>query len=175
MPVLFKWVCPGYRLIRHSLVYQPTSCLSTVYNMPRRLNTDPAQAAASTLNFISLLVFWLRHLPNRLPAPSNTTDPVYNHFYRVMTQIYRFGESYPTSLPNSTGIVTIRITEDDPPPVAAPEAPAGRPPPPPPPPRHPRARAADQPGASPEAMARPAPQPPHTVNRRKSYTPVRRD
>ena len=147
--------------------------------MPRRLNSDPGLAAASTLNFLSLLMFWLRHLPTRLPIPTADTDPVYNHFYSVMVQVYRLGVNFPTSLPQSTGIVTIRITEEDPQrqdqPVQAPEARAGRPPPPPPPPRHPRARAADQPGVSPEAMARPAPQPIPIVNRRKSRVPVKRD
>ena len=135
--------------------------------MPRQLNSDPGLAAASTLNFLSLLMFWLRHLPTRLPIPTADTDPVYNHFYSVMVQVYRLGVNFPTSLPQSTQ------RQDQP--VQAPEARAGRPPPPPPPPRHPRARAADQPGVSPEAMARPAPQPIPIVNRRKSRVPVKRD
>ena len=169
-----------------------------VCNMPNPPNSDPGLAAASILNFLSLLMYWARHLPPRLPTPRSNTEPIYSHFYRVMQSIAAIGDNYPACVPRVTDLNMLRVN------YSAPEAPAStpatgvRPNPPPVPPRPRRARAPEASGRpptpqptprhpregdrlqtvqeAPEALdlSSPSPQPPPTpTNKRKTLMPRR--
>lgn len=121
-------------------------------------------AAASLINFLSLLNFWMKHLPPRLPKPNSDTDGIYQHFYFTMQKLKMLDEGFPGSIPKTTGISTIRLrTPEDQ--VLVVQRPL------PQPPRPPRDGARAE--ASPEVLARPAPQP--YPNKRKDYLPVRLD
>ena len=142
------------------------------------INSDPGLAAASILNFFSLLMFWLRHLPPRLPSPGPGADGIYVHFYQIMQQVQQLGQLFPDSVPYSDGVITIRVHEDitSSPTRSAPapeaQAPGARPAPQPQP-RRPRD--ADPSVLSPEAMQLPPPQPILYTNKRKSFIPIKRE
>ena len=165
----------GTRLVLHifSLVWS-----AKFYNMPNIPNSDPGLAAASVLNWFSLLWFWLRHLPPRLPTPTIHSDPVYTHFYRVLDQVRILRQSFPATVPDSEGVITIRVHEASPSSTrrsSAPEAqdlaasPA-------PQPNHRPPRDVDRYNQPPEAQQPQPPTPPPTpFNRRKSLFPRKRD
>ena len=147
---------------QHSLHHHTT--------MPNIPNDDPGLAAASVLNFASLLIFWLRHLPPVLPVPRDGADRVYRHFYQVMSQVGYLVRLFPDSLSNSSGVVTIRVHDVSPEDQVVPDlvVPAPQPQPRPP-------RVLVQPHRiTPEASERPAPQP-FLPSRRKQSQPERRD
>ena len=134
--------------------------------MPTSTNqSEPGSAAATVLNFLSLLLFWSRHLPSRLPAPTDSTDGIYNHFYQVMQRVRFLGDRFPQTLPQSTGISTIRVLDNTTPEasgVIPPPLPNPRPPrvlrTPPPVPTRPRLAVIPE-----EPETSPSPQPPVTA------------
>ena len=146
--------------------------------MPNGVDNDPGLAAASVINSFSLLMFWLRHLPPRLPSPGPGADGIYVHFYNIMMQVQQLGQIFPDSIPSSDGVVTIRVHEDlSPPTTRRTAAPEGQAPGdiPAPQPKHLRPRDVDFQGRAPEALQLPAPQPTLYTNRRKSFVPVKRE
>ena len=70
---------------------------------------DPGLAAATIVNCLSLILFWVRHLPPRLPRPREGNDPIYRYFFNVMTQLRAIVDQHPASLPATDAVVTVRV------------------------------------------------------------------
>ena len=138
------------------------------------LNSDPTLAAASLINALSLIMFWLKHLPTRLPQPRPNHEGIYNHFYRVMQQVHQLNEHFPESIPDSTGVVTIKVR-----PACSHEVQVLDVLPAPQPKHRPPRDGAASTQHTPEARPLPnipAPLPPSCLpNKRKDYIPVRLD
>ena len=133
---------------------------------------DPGQAAALIVNFLSLLLFWVKHLPPRLPRPVVGHDPIYRYFFNTMTQCRYILDQHSACLPATDAVVTVRVTdlqtqEDQVVPQQAqpPPQPNHRPPRVPTPVPGPATRA-------PEMDQCPAPQP--ILHKRKSAQPQKR-
>ena len=147
---------------RGCLLHQCPAVYSLACIMP-----DTVLSAAAVINFLSLLLFWARHLPLHLPSPVNR-HPVYRHFYQTMQDVSQLSIRHPQSLPQVTEFVHLRTRFEAPEDLGAAHSPPN--------PRPPRdGVSAEQ--ASPEARpARPAPPPPRTpANRRKASFPKKRE
>ena len=137
------------------------------------LHTQHVRSAASLVNAIAMLLYWLRQLPLYLPTPLdnkfNAENPNYVHFYATMQQVQFLLSEFPASLPRMPGINLLHAHGGPAPEASVPV------PPPLPKPRRPRARGPSATGSTtaPEVSSAPAPQPSprQTRNKRKTNFP----